>query len=76
EWAAVLADPERLRRFASFANAPGTPDPTVTFVPERGQIRPARPGEPGTLLDTPATSRVLIPLPAVPAAPRAQEAHR
>ncbi|MFD7922257.1 nitrite reductase large subunit NirB [Streptomyces sp. NPDC059740] len=45
EWAATLADPDRLRRFVSFANAPGTPDPTVTFVRERGQIRPARPDE-------------------------------
>lgn len=45
EWAATLADPGRLRRFVSFANAPGTPDPTVTFVPERRQIRPARPDE-------------------------------
>ncbi|MFE7313437.1 nitrite reductase large subunit NirB [Streptomyces sp. NPDC057555] len=53
EWAAVLADPERLRRFTSFVNAPGTPDPAVTFVPERGQIRPARPGEDGHPL-TPA----------------------
>ncbi|MFD6922663.1 nitrite reductase large subunit NirB [Streptomyces sp. NPDC059944] len=50
EWAAVLADPERLRRFVSFVNAPGTPDPAVTFVPERGQIRPARPDEHGTIL--------------------------
>ncbi|GAA2139432.1 nitrite reductase large subunit NirB [Kitasatospora kazusensis] len=50
EWAATLADPDRLRRFASFVNAPGTPDPAVTFVPERGQIRPARPGEDGHLL--------------------------
>ncbi|MFG2813541.1 nitrite reductase large subunit NirB [Streptomyces sp. NPDC048410] len=47
EWAAVLDDPDRLRRFTSFANAPDVPDPTVTFVPERDQIRPARPGEPG-----------------------------
>ncbi|WP_328470685.1 nitrite reductase large subunit NirB [Streptomyces sp. NBC_00448] len=53
EWAAVLDDPERLSRFASFVNAPGTPDPTVTFVPERGQVRPARPGEDGRIL-TPA----------------------
>ncbi|WP_051943294.1 nitrite reductase large subunit NirB [Streptacidiphilus rugosus] len=50
EWAAVLADPERLLRFASFVNAPGTPDPAVTFVPERGQIRPARPEEDGRIL--------------------------
>jgi nitrite reductase (NADH) large subunit len=47
EWAATLADPERLQRFVSFVNAPGTPDPTVRFVPERDQIRPARPEEGG-----------------------------
>ncbi|MFC5720499.1 nitrite reductase large subunit NirB [Streptomyces gamaensis] len=41
EWRATLEDPERLRRFVSFVNAPGTPDPAVRFVPERGQIRPA-----------------------------------
>ncbi len=40
EWARTLDDPERLRRFVSFVNAPGTPDPTVRFVPERGQIKP------------------------------------
>ncbi|MFJ7493490.1 nitrite reductase large subunit NirB [Streptomyces sp. NPDC097727] len=47
EWAATLADPERVRRFVSFANAPGTPDPTVRFVHERDGIRPARPEEDG-----------------------------
>ena len=41
EWAAVLADPGRLLRFASFVNAPGTPDPSISFVAERGQPRPA-----------------------------------
>jgi nitrite reductase (NADH) large subunit len=41
EWAAVLADPERLRRFVSFVNAPDTPDPSIAFVTERGQRRPA-----------------------------------
>ncbi|MFE0046190.1 nitrite reductase large subunit NirB [Streptomyces albireticuli] len=51
EWAATLADPDRLRRFASFANAPGTPDPTVRFVPERDQIRPAPPVVAGTTLE-------------------------
>ncbi|WP_424215273.1 nitrite reductase large subunit NirB [Streptomyces sp. BI20] len=45
EWAATLADPDRLRRFVSFANAPGVPDPTVRFAPEREQIRPARAGD-------------------------------
>jgi nitrite reductase (NADH) large subunit len=40
EWAATLADPDRVRRFVSFANAPGTPDPTVRFTAERDQIKP------------------------------------
>jgi nitrite reductase (NADH) large subunit len=40
EWAAVLEDPHRLRRFVSFVNAPGTPDPSIEFVTERGQPRP------------------------------------
>ena len=33
--------PERLRRFVSFVNAPGAPDPSIAFVAERGQPRPA-----------------------------------
>jgi nitrite reductase (NADH) large subunit len=40
EWAAVLDDPEKLSRFVSFVNAPGIPDPTISFVQQRGQIRP------------------------------------
>ncbi|SEF46946.1 assimilatory nitrite reductase (NAD(P)H) large subunit precursor [Actinacidiphila yanglinensis] len=40
EWAETVNDPERLSRFVSFVNAPDTPDPTVRFVPERGQIKP------------------------------------
>jgi nitrite reductase (NADH) large subunit len=40
EWAAVLNDPERLRRFVSFVNAPDTPDPSISFVAERDQPRP------------------------------------
>ena len=40
EWAAVLADPQRLRRFVSFVNAPSVPDPSIAFVPQRGQPRP------------------------------------
>jgi nitrite reductase (NADH) large subunit len=40
EWADVLDDPERLARFVSFVNAPGTPDPSVQFRPERGQKKP------------------------------------
>ena len=45
EWAAVLRDPVRLRQFASFVNAPDTPDPTLAYVPERGQRRPATQAE-------------------------------
>ncbi len=41
EWAATLADPEKLKRFQSFVNAPGTADPTLAYVSERGQPRPA-----------------------------------
>jgi nitrite reductase (NADH) large subunit len=40
EWRAVLDDPAKLARFATFINAPEAPDPTVEFVPERGQIKP------------------------------------
>lgn len=42
EWKAVLEDPDKLRRFSSFVNAPHLGDPDIEFVHERGQIRPAR----------------------------------
>ncbi|WP_438855720.1 nitrite reductase large subunit NirB [Agromyces sp. M3QZ16-3] len=51
EWAATLADPERLRRFRPFVNAPDPDDPeaasvaALARVEERGQLRPARPDE-------------------------------
>lgn len=45
EWRATLDDPEKLRRFASFVNAPDLPDPSLAYVPERGQARPATPEE-------------------------------
>ena len=45
EWKATLADPEKLKRFVSFVNAPDQPDPSIVFVPERGQVRPARDSE-------------------------------
>jgi nitrite reductase (NADH) large subunit len=41
EWKATLDDPEKLRRFASFVNAPDVADPSLAYVPERGQARPA-----------------------------------
>ncbi|MVA77242.1 nitrite reductase large subunit [Auraticoccus sp. F435] len=45
EWAAVLADPEQLRKFTAFVNAPDHVDESLQYVPERGQIRPATPSE-------------------------------
>jgi nitrite reductase (NADH) large subunit len=47
EWRATVADPDRLRRFVSFVNAPDVPDPTIEFVAERGQPIPAGPGSVG-----------------------------
>jgi nitrite reductase (NADH) large subunit len=44
EWKATLASPERLARFCSFVNS-DQPDPTIVFIRERGQPRPARAGE-------------------------------
>jgi nitrite reductase (NADH) large subunit len=47
EWRATLDDPEKLRRFTPYVNAPGLGDPDLAYVPERGQARPARAGETG-----------------------------
>lgn len=41
EWAATLADPEKLAQFVSFVNEPDAEDPTLAYVAERGQRRPA-----------------------------------
>jgi len=41
EWAATLDDPDKLARFVSFVNAPGTPDPNISFRAERDQHVPA-----------------------------------
>ena len=41
EWKATLEDPEKLSRFVSFVNAPGVPDPNISFREERGQVAPA-----------------------------------
>ncbi|WEO97566.1 nitrite reductase large subunit NirB [Streptomyces sp. FXJ1.172] len=43
EWAETINDPEKLARFVSFVNAPDTPDPIVSFVPERDQMKPDLP---------------------------------
>jgi nitrite reductase (NADH) large subunit len=45
EWAATLRDPERLKRFRSFVNAPGDAAPGIPRVIERGQARPATAAE-------------------------------
>ncbi|CAN5355008.1 nitrite reductase large subunit NirB [soil metagenome] len=75
EWAATLKDPERLRRFRSFVNAPNTPDPSIAKVSERGQNRPAFAGEKtGQTNDqrdphareSPAPERVLLSGPTIP----------
>ena len=41
EWRDVLEDPVKLAAFTSFVNAPGTADPDLAYVDERGQRRPA-----------------------------------
>ncbi|MFI6503517.1 nitrite reductase large subunit NirB [Nonomuraea typhae] len=40
EWRATLEDPGKLARFVSFVNAPGTPDPSISFDTVREQIQP------------------------------------
>ena len=45
EWAAVLRDPERLRQFSSFVNAPDVADPTLAYV-TRARPAPARDATP------------------------------
>ncbi|WP_069387540.1 nitrite reductase large subunit NirB [Cellulosimicrobium cellulans] len=51
EWRAVLEDPEKLRRFGSFVNAPSEPDPDLAYVTERGQVRPATAAERAAALE-------------------------
>ncbi len=47
EWKGVLEDPEKLARFTSFVNAPGAPDPAISFREERAQKVPVMLGVPG-----------------------------
>ncbi|WP_062521229.1 nitrite reductase large subunit NirB [Demequina silvatica] len=60
EWKAVLNDPERLKQFTSFVNAPDQADPTLAYVEQRGQRRPATPEERagGAVLIAPSTLEV------------------
>ncbi|MFL6059926.1 MAG: nitrite reductase large subunit NirB [Marmoricola sp.] len=53
EWAATLADPEKLSQFVSFINVPDTSDPDLAYVAERGQRRPATPDERRALIAGP-----------------------
>ncbi|MET9267520.1 nitrite reductase large subunit NirB [Amycolatopsis sp. NPDC004079] len=46
EWRGVLEDPDKLARFSSFVNAPGTPDPSISFREEREQRIPVLLGVP------------------------------
>jgi nitrite reductase (NADH) large subunit len=41
EWKTTINDPEKLKRFRSFVNAPEVPDENIVFVNERSQPRPA-----------------------------------
>ncbi|GAA1480048.1 nitrite reductase large subunit NirB [Gordonia sinesedis] len=38
EWAAVLDDEDKLRRFVSFVNAPDVPDPTIRFAEQERKV--------------------------------------
>jgi nitrite reductase (NADH) large subunit len=50
EWRDALEDPHKLAQFRSFVNSPA-PDPSLVFIRERGQPRPAHPHEKRELLD-------------------------
>jgi len=41
EWKTTIDNPEKLKRFRQFVNAPEARDDNVIFVEERGQLRPA-----------------------------------
>jgi nitrite reductase (NADH) large subunit len=63
EWADTLKDPERLRRFRSFVNAPDQKDDSITFVPdERGQMRPATAEEKASAAQQPVLIGASIPV--------------
>ena len=50
EWATALNDPVKLAQFRPFVNSSAS-DPSIVFVPEREQHRPAYPSEKRALLD-------------------------
>jgi nitrite reductase (NADH) large subunit len=49
EWKATIEDPEKLKRFVSFVNAPDIPDPNISFGSARGQIVPEVGEEPAAV---------------------------
>ncbi|WP_432107601.1 nitrite reductase large subunit NirB [Streptomyces sp. AA1529] len=57
EWRGVLEDPAKLARFTSFVNAPGTPDPAISFAVERDQPVPVHLGLPAARAAAEAGSR-------------------
>ena len=52
EWKATLDDPDKVARFASFVNAPDTPDANITFDTSREQIVPGDSSGPVLLATT------------------------
>lgn len=60
EWAATLKDPDRLRRFRSFVNAPDQRDESIIRVGERGMLRPATAGERESALASAGTAPVAL----------------
>jgi nitrite reductase (NADH) large subunit len=50
EWKEALEDPVKLARFKTFVNSPA-PDPSLAFIRERAQHRPAHADEKRELLD-------------------------
>ncbi|HSS40127.1 MAG TPA: nitrite reductase large subunit NirB [Polyangia bacterium] len=50
EWKDALEDPQKLAQFRGFVNSPAV-DPSLVFIRERGQPRPAHPHEKRELLD-------------------------
>ncbi|MFW0784188.1 nitrite reductase large subunit NirB [Gordonia sp. CPCC 206044] len=70
EWAAVLEDEDKLKRFVSFVNAPEVPDPTIRF---------ASPGDPTDGLGELEPERkvpVLLDMPSLPPRVTADAAER
>ncbi|WP_218139224.1 nitrite reductase large subunit NirB [Propionibacterium cyclohexanicum] len=56
EWADALHDPRKRAMFTSFLNAPGTPDPDLRYLVERGQRRPDGPFPPSAIAAADATA--------------------